>query len=218
MLNYRTEDLTPEAIALETEVAGALAQSTRELVDAVIRSTIPFDEMVEIREQVDALTARLRASQLEGSYGAVISTEGKVRNMGNTVVGQRNAIAPPLQTHWAEDGTASADFTLGAAYEGPPGLVHGGVSALILDQIAGEAAAAGGSPGMTGRLTLTYKRGTPLGPLHAEGRITRVEGVKTYVEAHIGDAEGPTVLAEGIFILPRWAREQMAQQKQETFE
>ncbi|QIX25453.1 PaaI family thioesterase [Nocardioides sp. JQ2195] len=218
MLNYRTEDLSPEEIAREVEVAGALAQSTRELVDAVIRSTVPHEEMEDVRSQVEALTARLRASQIEGAYGAVISSEGKVRNMGNTVVGQRNAIAPPLETHWSEDGTASADFHLGAAYEGPPGLVHGGVSALILDQVCGEAAAAGGSPGMTGRLTLTYRRGTPLGDLHAEGAIVKVDGVKTYVEAHIADAEGPTVLAEGIFILPRWAREQLAQQKQETFE
>lgn len=218
MLHYRTEDLSPEEIARETEIAGGLAQSTRELVDAVIRSTVPFEEMAEVREQVDALTARLRASQIEGAYGAVVSTEGTVRNMGNTVVGQRNAIAPPLETTWTDDGTAYADFHLGAAYEGPPGLVHGGVSALILDQICGEAAAAGGTPGMTGRLTLSYRRGTPLGDLHAEGSIVKVDGIKTWVEAHIADAEGPTVLAEGLFILPRWARELMAQQKQDSFE
>ena len=61
------------------------------------------------------------------------------------------------------NGDVWSDFHLGAAYEGPPGLVHGGVSAMILDQILGEAAGAGGKPGMTGTLTLTYRQGTPLG-------------------------------------------------------
>jgi acyl-coenzyme A thioesterase PaaI-like protein len=108
------------------------------------------------------------------------------------------------------EGRAWADFRLGAAYEGPPSLVHGGVSALILDQLLGEAAGAGGKPGMTGTLTLRYRRGTPLGDLHAEGHIDRVEGIKTYAVGHISDAEGVTVEAEGVFILPRWAREELA--------
>jgi hypothetical protein len=41
--------------------------------------------------------------------------------------------------------------------------VHGGVSAMILDQMLGEAAGAGGKPGMTGTLTLRYRQATPLG-------------------------------------------------------
>ncbi|WP_067433937.1 PaaI family thioesterase [Nocardioides jensenii] len=218
MFNYRSEDLSPEEIEREREVAGGLAQSTRELVDAVVRSTVEHEELAAVRAEIDALTSRLRASQLDGSYGVTVGGDGSMRNWGNSVIGVRNPIAPPLLIERSEQGRAWADFTLGAAYEGPPGLVHGGVSALILDQICGEAAAAGGSPGMTGRLTLSYRRGTPLGPLHAEGAIVKVEGVKTYVEGHIGDADGPTVHAEGVFILPRWARERADGPKQESFE
>ena len=93
------------------------------------------------------------------------------------------------------NGDVWADFHLGAAYEGPPGLVHGGVSALVLDQVLGEAAGAGGKPGMTGTLTLRYRQGTPLGDLRAEGWIDRVDGIKTYAKAHIlgtrrGDRRG----------------------------
>jgi len=50
-------------------------------------------------------------------------------------------------------------------------------------------------------------RATRLGDLHAEARITRSEGVKTYAVGHLADAEGVTVEAEGVFIQPRWARE-----------
>jgi acyl-coenzyme A thioesterase PaaI-like protein len=136
---------------------------------------------------------------------------GKLRPHGNAVVGLRNPVAPPLQVQRSKEGRAWASFHLGALYEGPPGLVHGGVCALILDQMLGEAAAAGKAPGMTGSLRLRYRRPTPLGDLSAEATIDRVEEIKTTVTGRILDADGePTVEAEGLFILPRWAREAMA--------
>lgn len=208
MSDYRLEEVTEEQRAREVAVQGGLAQSTRELIDAVLRSTVADDEMVAVRAEIDALTQRLRVSQIAGSHGVAISSDGKqARNYGNAVVGLRNAIAPPLDIVWQEDGTVTSDFHLGAVYEGPPGLVHGGVSALLIDQIAGEASAAGGRAGMTGTLTLRYERGTPLGDLHAEAKVDRVEGLKTFVKGHISDKDGVTVSCEGIFITPRWARE-----------
>ncbi len=69
--------------------------------------------------------------------------------------------------------------------------MHGGVVALVLDQVFGEAAAAGGSPGMTGTLTLRYQRNTPLGDAcSAEAWVDRVEGVKTIVKGEMRDADG----------------------------
>ena len=69
---------------------------------------------------------------------------------------------------------------------------------------------------MTGTLTLRYRRGTPLGDLRAEAWIDRSEGIKTWAKGHIMDAEGVTVEAEGLFILPRWAREAMAAQAEQA--
>ena len=51
----------------------------------------------------------------------------------------------------------------------------------MLDQLLGEAAGAGRKPGMTGTLTVRYRRPTPLGALRGEARIDRVEGIKTFV-------------------------------------
>jgi hypothetical protein len=63
---------------------------------------------------------------------------------------------------------------------------------------------------MTGRLTLHYRRPTPLGDLSGEAWIDHVEGVKTIVKGEMRGADGEvTARAEGIFILPRWAREAM---------
>ncbi len=122
---------------------------------------------------------RLRKEQLDGAYGVRFGQTGRGRPWGNTVVGLRNAAAPPLVIEHSEaaDGNVWSDFHLGAAYEGPPGLVHGGVSSMILDQMLGEAAGAGGKPGMTATLTLTYRQGTPLGDLRAEAWIERSAGL-----------------------------------------
>lgn len=208
---YRRSELSPEETAENDRVFGALAHQTRELMDAQLRTQIDQAEAEEITAVLESLTSRLLKVAQPGPLGVEIGKGGRVRNHGNSVVGLRNPMAPPLDVKRSTDGKAWASFHLNALYEGPPGLVHGGVSALILDQLLGEAAAAGGAPGMTGTLVLKYRRPTPLGDLSGEAWIDRVEGIKTTVKGHLKDADGnPTVEAEGIFILPRWAREAMA--------
>src|SRR6202034_3624005 len=94
-----------------------------------------------------------------------------------------------------------SECVIGSAYEGPPKLVHGGVSALVLDHMLGEAASEGLSRArFTGTITIKYLRGTPLGPLHCEAWIDRQEGVKTFARGTISDANGVTVEADGVFI------------------
>jgi acyl-coenzyme A thioesterase PaaI-like protein len=215
MSRYVQEDVSSEEIERQRALYGPLAQSVRELADAVIRTEVDDEEIAAAQAEIEAITKRLRERQIPGSYGVRFNAAGEGRAWGNAVVGTRNPVAPPLKIHHDSSGRAWSDFRLGAAYEGPPGLVHGGVSALILDQMLGEAAGAGGKPGMTGTLTLRYRRGTPLGELSAEAHIDRVEGVKTYAVGHVADAEGVTVEAEGVFILPRWARKALEQQRAE---
>ena len=70
------------------------------------------------------------------------------------MIGVRNAIAPPMEIHHDDDRRCWAEFELGAAYEGPPGQVHGGISALVLDHILGEVASDGlTKPRFTGTIT-----------------------------------------------------------------
>jgi acyl-coenzyme A thioesterase PaaI-like protein len=217
MAGYVHEELPPEEISRQEALYGPLAQAVRELADASIRTEADDESIQAAREQIEAITARLRVRQLDGAYGIRFNSDGTGRPWGNAVVGLRNPVAPPLEIKRDPAGKAWADFHLGAAYEGPPGLVHGGVAALVLDQLLGEAAGAGGKPGMTGTLTLRYRRGTPLGDLHAEASIDRVDGIKTFAIGSISDTDGVTVEAEGVFILPKWAREAMEKQ-QERFE
>ena len=208
MTSYQQDDIAPEELDRESELNGRFGQALRELVDASIRTTVAEDDIRRAMLEIEQITARLRTSQLPGSFGTKVSPQGRPLHWGNAVVGLRNAIAPPLlvERDPSGNGNVHAEFLLGAAYEGPPALVHGGVCALILDQLLGEAASAGGKPGMTGKLTMIYRKPTPLGKLRAEAWIDRSEGIKTWAIGHIIGPLGVTVEAEGVFILPSWAR------------
>lgn len=204
---YDVVDMTPEDLAGERALYGPLADAVRRLSEASLRSTVDEATIRRVTAETEDLAAQLEAEQIDGSFGVSLTKHGEGRTYGNAVVGLRNPIAAPLHIEHSSEGRAWAEFRLNALYEGPPGLVHGGVTALILDQVFGEAAAAGGSPGMTGTLTLRYLKGTPLGDCSAEAWIDRVEGVKTFVKGAMRNADGEdTVSAEGVFILPRWAR------------
>jgi acyl-coenzyme A thioesterase PaaI-like protein len=213
--SYRRSTLSAEQAAEYDRVFGDLAERTRAFMDAALLTEVDADEVAEVADALDVLTRRLGKTARTGAHGVEIGADGRMRNVGNAVVGVRNPIAPPLHVHRSAEGRARSSFRLGALYEGPPGLVHGGISALILDQVCGEAAAAAGAPGMTGRLVLRYRRPTPLGDLSAEAWVDRVEGPKTTVLGVLRDPEGnPCVEAEGLFVLPRWARESLAAWKQ----
>lgn len=195
------DDTPTEEVDRREAVLESLAGTVRDLVDAAIRTTVEDEEVLRVRDDLAALVARLRASQLPGPAGVRFNADRRSWNWGNAVVGAANGIAPPLRVVHGPDG-CHADVHLGAAYEGPPGLVHGGVSAMLLDHIMGEAASGRRRTAFTGTLTMRYRRGTPLGPLRLEARIVREEGRKIFVDGSISDAGGVTVDAEGIFIQP----------------
>ena len=206
-LEFTVEDWSEADVTRLRNIYEPLAESVRALVDATIRTEADAETVAEVKQDIDAAVARLRERQIEGAFGVRVSADGRGLSWGNAVIGVRNPLAPPVVTHRDESGSVRAEFTLGAAYEGPPGHVHGGVSALILDHLLGEAASPDQKPRFTGSITVRYLRATRLGPLRAEAVRTRTEGVKTYCTGHIADADGITVEAEGVFITPRWLRD-----------
>jgi acyl-coenzyme A thioesterase PaaI-like protein len=181
----------------------SLTDSVRRLVDVTIRSQASAGAIASAKAKIDAAADELSHDLLPGSFGVQENHSGRPLAWGNAVIGLRNALAPPLVVHHETNGSVWADVTLGAAYEGPPGHVHGGICALLLDHILGATAHKPGQPAVTGTLRLRYERGTRLGPLRAEARVDRVEGVKTYAVGQLSTADGVTVRAEGVFIHPR---------------
>ena len=207
MLDFTPENISPEEVERLRAVYEPLAQSVRELIDATVRTEVDATTVATAKAEIDSATARLRHKQLDGTFGVRYLASGERMAWGNVVIGIRNPIAPPLVIQHDSSGKSWCDFHLGAGYEGPPGHLHGGVAALVLDHLLGEAASDGVNPRLTGTITLRYVRATRLGQLHAEATTTRVDGVKTFAAGYLADEQGVTVEAEGVFILPRWARD-----------
>jgi uncharacterized protein (TIGR00369 family) len=188
----------------EAAALAELADRVRELNEAVVFTGVDLEEVAAVRDEVAALTRRLSAVRREHPPLTEERAGGMTRQLASPVSGPVNPIAPPVRVRALPDGTARAEFQLGPIYEGPPSFVHGGVSAMILDQVLGMAASANGTPGMTATLELRYRRPTPHGvPLVAEGRVTRVEGRRTFAEARILGPDGRvTVEATAMFVMP----------------
>ena len=123
---------------LGTALYGPLTESVRRLIDVTIRSEVDREAICAAKALVDEASDLLAARLMAGPFGVRGTTDGETVAWGNAAIGLRNAVAPPLVIHHAPD-EVYTDVELGAAYEGPPGHVHGGVCALILDHLLGGA-------------------------------------------------------------------------------
>ncbi len=192
-----------EARRLE-DLYGPLTRSLRRLIDVTIRSQADVADVQQAHTLIEQATAVLSSRLDPEPFGVRSTTEGGILTWGNVAMGIRNAIAFPLQIEHHENGTATADLLLESPYEGPPGHVHGGVCALILDHVLGATAHRPGKPAFTGTLNLRYVAPTRLGRIRAEAWIESEADSKSIAAGHITNSEGVvTVKAEGIFTRPK---------------
>lgn len=209
MSSFSFEDLTTAEVDAAEELWGGLTDDVRRVLDLTIRSRVDDDAVARARALLQEAAELLAADAPPEPAGVHYNAHGRSWNWGNTVVGVRNAFAPPARLEWGDDGVVRSAVHLGAPYEGPPGSVHGGVSALLLDHLMGETASAAHTRlTVTGTLTLRYVRPLPLGRVRMEAAVTAEAGRKITVTATIrsdvDDAE-PAVEATGLFIIPSWA-------------
>lgn len=126
--------------------------------------------------------------------------------------GQANAIGMHLEFLLGEDNRVVCLATIPDTYEGPPGYVHGGIIATLLDETMSKAVRSHGLVAMTRHMEVDYLRPVKSkAALRMEGRVTRSEGRKHWTEAKILDSEG-TVLAQGkgLFIEVQLRRQPLA--------
>jgi len=119
--------------------------------------------------------------------------------------GPANATGLRLEFLLAEDGSVVCLPTIPECYEGPHGLVHGGIIATLLDEVMSKSVRAIGLTGLTSQLEIDYRSPVHSGePIRLEGRLVRAEGRKHWTEARILNHRGH-VLAEGkgLFIVLR---------------
>jgi uncharacterized protein (TIGR00369 family) len=95
------------------------------------------------------------------------------------------------------------EFEVGSSFIGPPGHVHGGIIATILDEAMGKANKLKAKVALTRRMEVNYFRPVPIGePLIVEGRNVGMTGRSIYNSAELRTADG-AVLARstGEFIV-----------------
>jgi acyl-coenzyme A thioesterase PaaI-like protein len=205
---------TDEGAAPQVEHPAATAaavQATRELVAALrVADADPavLEEVARTAREATALLAphRVEAMRMQGSLRPEQHGRGFESKVPaeifpySPVVGPLNPLAPPVEAHF--DGErVHGTVTLGAAYVGPPQMVHGGVIALLFDEVLGIANVCHGVGAFTGTLTVRYERPTPLErPLQLESWVERAEGRKVITRGTISHDGEVTASAEGIFI------------------
>jgi acyl-coenzyme A thioesterase PaaI-like protein len=207
-MDFGFEVISEQEYERQRALYGPLTEALRRLIDAGLHTEVDDATVREAQAAIESATEMLERKQRTVTSALRHEGTGRPLAWANPAIGLRNAIAPPMVIHHEDDGRCWSEFSLNGAYEGPPGLVHGGICALVLDHILGEAASDGLTvPKFTGTITLRYLRGTPLGALRAEAFIERIEGVKTFARGYLIDKDGTTVEAEGIFIRPAWVRD-----------
>jgi acyl-coenzyme A thioesterase PaaI-like protein len=177
-----------------------LGSRIRELIEASVCAGDEAD-LAAAASRVEAVTAALREGGGAPPLLLAALEGGGHLSVNNPLEGPGNPLAPPLSwTHVGPD-EVRAEVLLGAAHEGPPGRVHGGWVAAVLDHVLGRATAAAGFPGMTASLTVDYLRGTPYAvPLSVEGRLERRDGRKLHATGTLRAGEEICATATAILV------------------
>lgn len=119
---------------------------------------------------------------------------------GNVCFGCGEANSGGMHLPFERDETVKrvrGNFRLGDRYQGAPGMIHGGIIALVLDEALGKVCRFYDARAVTAKLTIEYLR-----PIKVDQEI-RVEAFQVdrrernlFLEGEIRDAEG-RVLARG---------------------
>ena len=198
-------ELTPRRIEMR-RVGNAL----RRIIDKLVATEAPAEELAHLAGMLEGLAGVLEPWPQGHSYEGFAESANAGRPDAffdnSPIMGQANPLAPPLEVE-VRDGQVVGHARFGAAYEGPPGCVHGGYVAAAFDELLGMTQAITGKRGMTGTLTVRYRAPTPLyRDLTWTGRVVREEGRKIFTAGECRDGDTVTAEAEAIFVVVDFAR------------
>ncbi len=190
-----------------SRAARRLADELRSITALLLETAAPAELLEELADEAGRLRQRLAAApggrvrrRYRNETGDQAEASEPVFLDTSPLVGLANPVAPPLRL--SLDGEAVRGVCVfGRAYEGPPGNVHGGFIAAAFDELLGATQSLTEHPGMTGRLTVRYRRPVPLfREAIFTGRLLRVEGRKILTEATLTVDGVLHAEAEGLFV------------------
>ena len=192
-----------------------LAAAMREVIEHLVSTTASIDDLASAADDLESFAEYLRSLPTGQDYRGFAESanagvgidalfsddpEWAATFDHSPIIGLANPLSPPVELEYSGD-RVLARVTFGAAYEGPPGCVHGGYVAAVFDELLGAAQSLSGDQGMTAHLEVDYRRPTPLGvPLTMEGWLDRSEGRKIWAKAQLRANGELTAEAEALFI------------------
>jgi acyl-coenzyme A thioesterase PaaI-like protein len=197
-----------------------LAQAMRAVIERLILSDAPEAELMEaarrLEQYAEHLATHPKRKRYEGIAESALAQQlasekppepaEMQRAIGpghfdfSPLIGKSNPLAPPI-TVWEENGRVKGEAVFGSAYEGPPSCLHGGYVAAAFDEVLGFAQSLTGSPGMTGRLDVSYRSPTPLHTLVTfDAWVENVEGRKITAKSTLKAGDRLCAEATGLFI------------------
>jgi acyl-coenzyme A thioesterase PaaI-like protein len=181
-----------------------VADGLRGVLHRMVQTSAPVEVIEAAADELEQVAARFAAHSHQSMYEGFAESANAGEPFAffdhSPMLGRANPLAPPIEL-WLEDDHIVGRATFGAAYEGPPGCVHGGFVAAAFDEVLGSTQSLSGSPGMTGRLTVHYRKPTPLQTeLRFVGRLDRVDGRKIHTTGELWAGDVLCAEAEGLFI------------------
>jgi acyl-coenzyme A thioesterase PaaI-like protein len=184
--------------------ARALGQSVRTVIERLTGTGAPAEVLDEANAKVAEVGAVLGRFQDRRLYEGVAEASGLGHDRAffdwSPLFGMANPLAPPVYVS-IEGQAVVGRARFGVAYEGPPGCVHGGFIAAAFDEVLGLTQSLSGKMGMTGTLTVKYRKPTPLyTDLRLEGRLESVSGRKVVATGTMYAGDVLTAEATGLFV------------------
>ena len=204
--HIRTEERSPT-----DEIRLKIAEELRVVFDELLATSAPVEELEQTRAIVNQAVSLLKSRPHSHDYEG--PAEGSLAPMNSfldrsPIIGAINPLSVPMRMDIEGDGGINSTVVgyalFPAAYEGPPGCVHGGFIAAYFDEVLGMTQSLSGNPGMTVNLTVDYRAPTPLKqPVVFRGQVVSIDGRKISVAGTLHHGETLCAEAKGLFISMR---------------
>jgi len=145
----------------QVETAAALMRRITDLMLALEHEQPEVDGLVEELRRAEAALLRRVPPDPTPRVGAAISGDGRAYIDHARDVGAYNSCFPEYEIE-VDGRRASGSVRFPIAYEGPPGIVHGGFVAVLFDCAVQHHNCDVGVAGKTTSLALRYRRPVPL--------------------------------------------------------
>ncbi len=179
-----------------------LAAALKRVLENFVATTAPVDvfrhAVAPLERLADALAVYPRSVVSWRSSKEAAAPGGAFEH--SPFLGRSNPLAPPILIEVGDE-RVDATVVFGPVHEGPPGHVHGGFLAAAFDEVLGYTQPPQGPPRMTVRLTIQYRRPTPLHTeLRFEGTVDEVDGRKRRVSGRLWNGDELCAEAEAFYV------------------